>query len=107
MRVAALRAVLDGARDDDDGSDERRRVHVDATCALIVALVDELEEESADIELAGLWPLVEHDVRLEIEVRRALANEMSELGERARAVELLRAAHALALRSGHEDEADI
>jgi hypothetical protein len=107
VRVAALRAVLDGARDDDDGSADRRRAHIDATCALIVALVDELEEESADIELAGLWPLVEHDRRLEIEVRRALAAEMSELGERGRAVELLRTAHALAVRTRHEDEADI
>lgn len=107
MRVAALRAVLDGARDEDDGSDERRRAHVDATCALIVALVDELEEESAEIELAGLWPLVEHDARLEIEVRRGLAEEMSGLGERGRAVEMLRGAHVLALRTRHEDEAEI
>lgn len=107
MRVATLRSVLDTAREDDDGSDDKRRVHVDATCALILALVDELEEDSAEIELAGLWPLVEHDPRLEIDVRRALADEMSAIGERARAVELLRAAHVLALRIGHAEEADI
>jgi len=95
-RIAALRDQLAAARDDDDGSVDTRQAHVDAACSLIVALVDELEEEQAELELAAMLPLVAHDARLEIETRRRLAHELARIFERARAIEQLRAAHAVA-----------
>lgn len=95
-RFDALRAQLAAARDEDDGSAETRQAHVDAEVALIVALVDELEEEQADVELAVLAPLLAHDALLEIETRRRLAAELDALSERSRAIVQLQAAHDVA-----------
>ncbi|MDQ3337554.1 MAG: hypothetical protein M4D80_20515 [Myxococcota bacterium] len=106
-RFEALRAQLAAATGADDGSVATRQAHIDASIALIVALVDELEEEQADAEIEALVPLVMHDVRLEIETRRRLAIEMVGVSDRERALVQLRAAHALARGTDLETEVGI
>jgi hypothetical protein len=85
---ASIRAQLAAARDADDGSAAARTRHIDAAIAMIVALVDELDDEQADSELAALIALVAHDRELEIATRRTLAAELVAINAHDRAAEL-------------------
>ena len=78
---------------------ERTR-HIDAACALILALVEELEETEADAVFAQVLPLLARDAQLEIATRRRLAHGLERILERERAIEQLSAAHARARASG-------
>lgn len=108
MGLAALRARLEAAEDADNGTPAARARHVDAALALVIALVDELEETEADDVMALLVPLVAHDVRVEISTRRRLARELSRIRAGDRAVAQLRAAEARARDFGlHELELEL
>lgn len=99
-RLARLRAQLAAARRADRGVLGERARHVDAACALIVVLVEELEEDEADQVFAELVPLLAPDAKLDINTRRRLAHSFDEIREHERALEQLRAAHARARESG-------
>ena len=106
-RFDALRAQLAEVRAADDGSAAARQAHIDVQVTLIVALVDELEEEQAEIELAVLLPLVAHDAAVEVETRMRLAAELVAMSERELAIVQLRAAHERARGTALETTAGI
>lgn len=103
-RSTGLRERLAAATEADQGSGTARQASIDASLALIVALVDELEDEQAEAELAALVPLVRGDRRLEIETRWRLAIELVEVHDRERAIVQLRAASELARGTNRETE---
>lgn len=71
---------------------------------LVVALVDDLDDDSADRLIAGIAPLVRHDPRLEIEVRRELAFDLASVRDQRRAIGQMSAALARARAAGLDRE---
>src|SRR5688572_26989446 len=97
--LAVLRERLEAAEAADNGAHAARLKHVDAAIALVVALVDDLQEDEADDVLAMMAPLVTHDPKLEIDMRRRLAAGLDDARARERAIEQRRRAHACAERN--------
>lgn len=102
-RLERLRTQLSAARRADRGAPGERTRHVDAASALILALVEELEEDEADQVFAELIPLIASNPSLDVATRRRLAYGFDEIREHERAIEQLRAAHARARESGLVD----
>ncbi|HEY5936904.1 MAG TPA: hypothetical protein VIU61_19780 [Kofleriaceae bacterium] len=99
-----LRAALEAAIRADDGTPARRRNRIEATRHLIVALVDDLDDEAADQLIATLGPLVRDDPRLEIELRRELALDLASVRDQGRAVSQLSIALDRARECGLDDD---
>jgi hypothetical protein len=102
--IADLRTALEAAIRADDGTPARRRDRIEALRLLVVALVDDLDDQAADELIATLGPLVRHDPRLEIEFRRELALDLASVRDQTRAVTQLSVALDRAREYGLEHD---